>query len=105
MVGVGIGRHKLSPPLVAYLPAFEPVQAVVGTRWPRRVSAGRLRIPPSAFGRRAGLQATPLFLRKCGPAVCTYLRTYLRGPGSLAARACGAIDPCGKATNLAASEA
>ena len=85
-------------PLVAYLLALDPIRAVVGTRWPRCVSAACLRIPPSAFGRRAGLQATPpLFLRKSGPGVRTYLRTWLRGSGSLAARACGASDPCGKA--------
>ena len=33
------------------------------------------------------------------PGVRTYARTYFPGSGSLPARACGAISPCGKATN------
>ena len=51
------------------------------------------------MGGEWGWERPLLFLRIYSPGIRTYIRTYFRGQGSLPARACGAIDPCGKATN------
>ena len=51
------------------------------------------------MGGEWGWERPPLFLRIYSPGIRTYIRTYFRGSGSLPARADGAIDPCGKATN------
>jgi len=98
-LGAESGGHTLRPPLVAYLPALEPVRAVVATRWPRCVSAACRRLPLSASGRRAGLGATPPFPPEKRPRSSDLPAYFPAWSGSLPARACGAIDPCGKASN------
>jgi len=101
LAGVTLGatfvRNKDRPPFVSYLVAYPSRATVLETRWPRCVSVACWRIHPPPLGRRAGLGATPLRsddLRPGNPALVT---PVVSGSGSLPARACGAIHPCGKA--------
>ena len=54
------------------------------------------------FGRRAGLGATPLRSDDLRPGNAALVTPVVSRWGSLPARACGAMDPCGKATGLMA---
>ena len=87
------------PPLCSYLCAYPSLVTVLETRWHRCDSLAGSRTGVSAFGRRVGLGATPLHPRDGRPGNGRLLPPLLPRSGSLPARACGASDPCGKATN------
>ena len=51
------------------------------------------------MGGERGWERPPLRSTIYGPGIRAYASPSATGPGSLPARACGASDPCGKATN------
>ena len=53
---------------------------------------------PSSGG-EWGWERPPSDLRIYSPETRRFIRRFIRGPGSLPARASGASDPCGKASN------
>ena len=55
--------------------------------------------PLSDFGREWGWERPPSERRTYSPAIRTYASPFATCRGSLPARACGASDPCGKASN------
>ena len=93
--GVGFGVAEVNTPF--RYPVLATVH--VETRWPRCVSLACWRIHSPILGEEWGWGRPASDLPIYGPENRTYVRTYARGHGSLPARACGAIHPCGKATN------
>ena len=90
---------KGQPPLLPLLLPFLAHTVVLESRWHCCGSFASSRTGVSAFGRRVGLGATPLHPRDGRPGNGRLLPPLLPRSGSLPARACGASDPCGKATN------
>ena len=74
-------------------------------RWHRCDSLAGSRTGVSALGGEWGWERPPSDRTIYSPGIRTYARTCFRGPGSLPARACGAMYPCGKASNPPAAGA
>ena len=97
--GVGILRQKDNTPLLPLLLPFPARTAVLESRCPVALRANHpLPHAPRLRG-EWGWERPPLRSTIYSPQIRTYVRTYLRGQGSLPARACGAMYPCGKASN------
>ena len=90
-------RTKDAPPFCSYfcsyipsVPAIDPVGTVA-------IRSHTPESHPPPRGGEWGWERPASDLPIYGPETRTYVRTHSRGHGSLPARACGAIDPCGKA--------